>query len=109
MQQTLYKDLNMFNIFDSLVIQRRTYRFVSIQIHLVFISRFAADLCSLIRVLLRAKNRTLDNVRLHAHCPYCVTYLSDYTIPYCFKLFTTRIAYYAHVDMPCLIHFYIVT
>jgi len=111
MQQTFYTDFSMFHIFDSSAIQRRTYCFVSITTHLVFISRFAADLCSMIRVSLRAKIRTLDNVRLYAHClSCCVTYLSDYTIPYCFKLFATRIVYYAHVDIELnsLLHSYII-
>jgi len=99
MQQTLYTDFSIFHIFDSSAIQRRTYCFVSITTHLFFSSRFAVDLCSLIRVSLRATIRTHDNIRLYEHCPSCcVTYLSDYTIPYCFKLFATRIAYYAHVD-----------
>ena len=54
MQQALYKYLSMFHIFGSSAIVLRTYCFVSITTHLVFTSRFAADLCSLIRVLLRA-------------------------------------------------------
>jgi len=79
----------MFQIFDSSVIQRRTYCFVSVTTHSVFISCYAAD----------AKIRTLDSVKLYAHCPSCcVTYLSDYTIAYCVKFFATRIEYYAHVD-----------
>jgi len=109
MEQTLYNDFSMFHIFDSSAIQRELC-FVSVTTHLVFSSRFAADLCSLIRVSLRVKIRTLDNVMLYAHCPSCVAYLSDYTIPYCFKLFATRIAYYAHVDIEfnSLLHSYII-
>jgi hypothetical protein len=110
--QTPYEiiSVSMFHTFDSSKIKEDwllRFHFNTFSFRL----SFRCSLFNLICALWWAKIRTFVNIRLLAHRPSrCVTYLSDYTIPYSFEIFSTSIAYCAHADtgINSLLHGYTV-